>query len=117
MSARIFLPPFCDPHAAEVVRVAGVPESGPWRATLVVAQIAMFQALAADPRIQVRCGPTPVGADVNNLTLVLAEIGCPGCWNADALHRVAIKLRDQGLSAVAQMTRSDPNWYAEERGR
>lgn len=53
-----------------------IPEAGPWRAAVVFINAELAKRAMADDRVTAR-----TGGDINAMTLVLAEIGCLGCWD------------------------------------
>lgn len=102
---RTYLPQFCDHCQASIVHGAGFGQSDPWRAAIVVVNVAMFQVAAGRPQIHARCAQTEQGADANDLSLVLVEIGCLGCYLPKALAATIDELRERGLSWLAQETK------------
>lgn len=103
------LPAFCYPCQYGIVHGAGFKESDPWQALVVVVQLGVFQAATADERVWQRCSPTEGGdRDVADLSLVLAEIGCLGCFKPKTRDALIERVRTEGLSAVAQAVRTSP---------
>lgn len=109
---HIVVPDLCDPHKHElIVRRLRVPRTGPWRATIVVAQVLLAQRGMSSRRIHRR-----IGGDPQQYSVVLAEIGCLACWDKDGFRRVVRVLR-RGLShagAVSQLRAEDPDWSLED---
>jgi hypothetical protein len=66
----IMMPELCFEHQKLLVSKAGVPESGPWRSLIIVAQLALFQAASADDKIQ-----KEIGGDIHQI----GKIGCLAC--------------------------------------
>ncbi len=72
----IVMPPFCAGHNHEIVHEAKYSETDPWRALIVITQVAMFQGMTTTPSVHKR-----VGGDVTKI----ATLGCfacrlPGKW-------------------------------------
>ena len=102
---QTYLPSFCQKCQHRVVNEAGYGPLHPWRAALVVVQIALFQVAAGHPTVQGRCGPAEDGTrDAQDLTVVLAEIGCLGCFLPRALTATIVELRDKGMDHLARET-------------
>jgi len=86
---QISMPQMCDRHQQLLVHQAGYSEKDPWRALIVVTQIALFQATTCDPKTAVR-----IGGDVSRLS----ELGCLACNKPDSFGEIveAAKSRDLG---------------------
>lgn len=108
---QVVVPELCKKHQRDlIVRRLKVPESGPWQGTLAAAQLLLFNRAAADPRIVARAEQS-----TENLTLVLAEVGCLACYLPEWYRRSITVLR-RGLGhaiAVAYGKDEDPEWPKE----
>jgi hypothetical protein len=105
----IAVPPLCQRHQRDVCVALGLGPKGPWQSAVVITNIAMFQVAARDQRVWERC-PVVEGTDkrdAQGLTMVLAEIGCLGCWLPRELRGLLRFAQLHGLSEVARCTR-DP---------
>lgn len=108
---------FCERHESDILHHRlKVPESGPWVATLVTMQLLMLNWLMTDKRIYARSE----NGRVEDLTLVLAEVGCMACYDNDGYNRALSLFRVGGLdyaARVAQGKASDRRWPIDERSR
>lgn len=91
MSDPIMLPEMCLTHQKLLVEKAEVPESGPWRSLLIVAQIALFQAATTDEKVY-----KEIGGDVKNIT----KIGCIACRKGPQFWDVIDTYKANGLAGV-----------------
>lgn len=71
---RVEVPPLCSKHQRRVVTRLAVGPEGPWRAALLVTNMLLFQRASQDIMVHKRAGNR-----VEELSLVLAEIGCLAC--------------------------------------
>lgn len=76
---RIEVPDMCKTHQALLVAQAGYGKADPWQALIIVAQIALFQAVTSDPKMYAR-----VGGDAQKL----ATLGCFACVKPDAFGEI-----------------------------
>lgn len=86
---EVKIPQMCQRHQARLVKNAKFAPTDAWRALVIVAQIALFQAAAATPSIQKK-----LGGKIEKLS----ELGCLACrlpGRFDTLINVA-KSRDVG---------------------
>ncbi len=83
------VPDMCKTHLALLVHQAGYGPNDTWRAVIIAAQIALFQAATCDPRIQKESG-----GEVENLT----KLGCLACQKPDSFGEIveAAKTHDLG---------------------
>ena len=98
----------CPRHRHDlIVRRLRIKPNEPWLVVEVTAQILLFQRAAASPKIHAR-----TEGDAENLSLVLAELGCLACWDRDGYNRAVLLLRKgvDHAAAVARMEREDPIW-------
>jgi len=79
----------CQKHQALLVQQVGIWPNGPWRALIIMAQIALFQAATADPTFYPK-----IGGDLDRI----GEIGCLACFKPDAFGEIveAAKGPDRG---------------------
>jgi hypothetical protein len=86
---RIVLPDMCQRHQSLLVRQAGISPSGPWRALIIMAQMALFQGATADPSLHAR-----IDGDLSRL----GEVGCLACFKPDRFGEIveAAKSREPG---------------------
>lgn len=87
---QITLPELCKTHLSLFVHQARLKDSDPWRAFVIGAQIALFQAATSDPKTHERVG---------GLVERLSELGCLACYKPDAFGEIveAAKTHDLGL--------------------
>lgn len=98
----ITAPIFCYECQYTIVHGCGFEETDPWRSLVIVSTLALFQATVQDPRIVQRCAGD---RDPHTLSLVLAEIGCLGCFKPKTRDAVIADVRQHGLDAFAKRTR------------
>lgn len=100
MTDQVMIPDLCYVHTYDLVRTQlKLSPDDPWRVYVACSQVLLFQGASADARVWDRAG-----GSVENLSLVLAEIGCLACWDVSLYLRV-VKLAKKGLehmSAVSQ---------------
>ncbi len=101
---RLTVPDLCRTHQSLLVQQAGYAESDPWRALIVMTQIALFQAATADPSTYDR-----IGGRVERIP----ELGCLACYKPDAFGEIveAAKSRDPGA-----IKRLGESWLGVRRG-
>lgn len=104
------MPDICAEHQYDlIVHELRIPETGPWRAHYVVAQMLFFQGLTALESFQSRVGKD---GDQRTITLVLAEIGCPACHNR-ALYKLVVRTLKKGMGYAAKIVQRkgvDDDW-------
>lgn len=109
------IPELCQQHRRDLVVRLDIPETGPWLATMVTGQILLFQTAARSDVIWQRCSKV-AGTDqrdANDLSLVLAEIGCLACYRPDWFDMVIRLIDTEGLhfaAQVAQAKKSHPDF-------
>jgi hypothetical protein len=107
MGKPVVLPDLCPTCLYEIVHGAGLSPSDPWRAATVVVSMGLFQAASSDSRVWGRCSDEAGGKkDASDLSLVLAEIGCLGCFKPKTRKHLTQAIVDDGLSALAQRVRT-----------
>lgn len=95
------LPLMCAKHDRRVVDRLQLTEDGPWRVALITMQMLLFRAAICDERIAKRSE-----GDTRNLTLILAELGCPACDRPDDFHR-AMHVMRKGLDYATRVAKGD----------
>jgi hypothetical protein len=110
------LPLMCEKHRRDLLvnRLKLGPTSS-WLAHELTAQILLFQWLAGDKRIWARAN-----GNAENLSLVLAEIGCMACWDRAAYGRVYRLLQKVGLTIAAKIAQGKlvhDDWPIMDRAR
>jgi hypothetical protein len=96
---RIEVPSLCRRHQVETVRRLQVGPEGPWRATIIMTQIALFQACTARD-LHARTG--------GDLTKV-PSVGCLACFDPEAFRDVT----SAGMSGI----KAKGEGYVERAGR
>ncbi len=86
---QITVPDMCQKHQALLCRQAGYSPRDPWRALVVMAQIALFQAMTVDDSAHER-----TGGEITKFE----TLGCFACYKPDAFGEIveAAKSRDPG---------------------
>lgn len=86
---QVTVPNLCEKHAGLLVSQCRFKESDPWRALIIAAQLALFQAATADPKTHER-----IGDDITKVS----TLGCLACYKPDAFGEIveAGKTRDLG---------------------
>lgn len=87
----IHLSDMCLRHQSLLVWQAQYAESDPWRALVVAAQIALFQAATTDPRIQKQ-----IGGDV----MQLSALGCLACQKPDSFGEIVEAAKTHELGRI-----------------
>jgi len=87
----IFVPTMCQKHQRLLVDQVCVGPGGPWRAYIIVAQVALFQAATAHPTTFER-----IGGDVTRI----GELGCLACDRPDAFGEIVAAFQAGGVAAV-----------------
>jgi hypothetical protein len=109
-----YLPDLCPKHQRKLVEALKIGPEGPWQSTLAVANIMLFQAAIAGKVVWGRCSKDEKGhARTEDLSLVLAEIGCLACFDSLAWSRI-IRLHRKyssiGISRIIHGKLKDPDW-------
>lgn len=90
----LMMPPMCDKHQYLLCQQAGYKESDPWRALIIVSQLALFQAMTADPKIYER---------VHGKVECIAELGCHACCKPDAFGEIVEAAKTHDLGAIKKL--------------
>lgn len=96
----------CQTHQYLLVHQAGFTETDPWRALIIMAQIALFQAATTDPQLHER-----TGGDITRV----GEIGCLACFKPDAFGEVVEAAKSPDRGAIKRLGESYLE-RAKERG-
>jgi hypothetical protein len=91
ITGAVQVPDMCVKHQGLLLAQIGVGPAGPWRASIVIAQITLFQAATALEATYER-----IGGDVRRLS----ELGCLACYRPDAFGEVVQAFQTGGMSAV-----------------
>jgi hypothetical protein len=106
-----FVPPLCARHQRVVVQRLKLPPDSWWQLALAATTLTCFRAATFDPRFQKRTEGDPAG-----MSIVLAEIGCLGCWQPRAIEvAVSIMKRDGAWLPLFELAHgakrlTDPLW-------
>jgi hypothetical protein len=106
-----YLPQLCAKHQRAVVQRLKLAPDSWWQGALMATQLACFRATSLDPRFIKR-----TEGDIAAMSIVLAEIGCLGCWQPRAIEvSISIMRRDGDyihLFDLAYGTKrlTDPLW-------
>lgn len=76
---KIEIPEMCQKHKSLLVQQAGYSRTEPWRALIIMAQLALFQGAAADPVFWERVDNDPTKVD---------RIGCLACFKPDRFGEI-----------------------------
>lgn len=111
----IAIPQLCREHQLQIVQHLGIGEDGPWRVTIVVMNMLLFQAATENDMVWARCSLLPDGSrDHDDLSLVLAEIGCLACFQPGKLENALRITAQKGLTYIVALTKTSPLERAEE---
>jgi hypothetical protein len=107
----LHIPPLCDRHQRVVVQRLKLAPDSWWQMALAAATMACFRAATFDPRFIKR-----TEGETAAMSIVLAEIGCLGCWQPRAIEvAVSIMKRDGGYLHLFELAHgakrlTDPLW-------
>jgi hypothetical protein len=87
----------CRTHQHLLVSQVGIPESGPWRALIIMAQLTLFQAATADPTFHQK-----LSGDLGRI----AEIGCLACFKPDAFGEIVEAAMSSDKGAIKRLGES-----------
>lgn len=111
----VCVPALCMSHQRMTVDRLHIPESGPWQAAIVIVNVLLFGRAIADDRVVRRIGTNLKGVEfASTASLVLAEIGCLGCFDRDATDRAINLIKARGLQHAAEVARgviTHPYWH------
>lgn len=91
---QITIPDLCALHLRLFVHGAGIVESEPWRAFVVAAQIALFQATTLDKTAHER-----MGGQIERLP----DVGCLACFKPDAFGEIVEVAKAKDIGAIKQL--------------
>lgn len=78
-NVQIMVPDMCLLHQRLLVQQVGIPSTGPWRALIIMAQVALFQGATADPKFHAK-----IGGNMNRV----GEVGCLACFKPDRFGEI-----------------------------
>lgn len=100
----VHLPMMCSQHMTILVReVLKFSPSDPWRTGTVIANMLLFQALTADPRLHARCE----GETGQTMSLVLAELGPLCCAVRGSVLERVFAVMAKGLEHASKVSRRE----------
>lgn len=105
LEGAMMLPAFCPSCLSLIVHGCGFTDEDPWQALGVVVQLGLFQATSRDARFWQRAGGQN---DPKTISLVLAEIGCLGCFKPKTRDALIRSVNADGFDAVARRVRTQP---------
>jgi hypothetical protein len=88
---QVELPQMCAKHQSLLVMQAKYKESDPWRALIIMAQVALFQGAVVDPATWDK-----VEGDV----LKLKALGCLACYKPDRFGEIVEEAKKKELGAI-----------------
>lgn len=91
MSPLIKVPELCDTHQYLLVHGCGYKPTDTWRALVVVAQVALFQAVTADDFLQDR-----MGGEISKVS----TLGCLACRKPDAFGEIVEAGKSHDLGKI-----------------
>lgn len=91
---QITLPDMCDKHQSLLVHQAGYTDNDPWRALIIVSQVALFQAATCDPKTHKR-----LENEITNIN----RLGCLACYKPDAFGEVVEAAKQHDLGAIKRL--------------
>lgn len=102
---QVYLPQLCNACQCVVVDRLKLSPLDPWVSAIIIVNLATFQAALNEPRVWQRCGEAESGGrKTEDLSLVLAEIGCLGCFLGDKFQKIVAHAVEHGLSDLAKIT-------------
>jgi hypothetical protein len=90
----IFIPDLCEQHQSLLVHQAGYSPTDPWRALIVVANVALFQGASADSKVQAECQ-----GDITKIS----QLGCMACRKPDLFGEIVEAAKTRDLGAIKTM--------------
>ena len=97
----IAVPDMCQKHQWLLVSQTRYSRTDPWRALIIASQIALFQAVTIDPRIQ-----RLLARDIERV----GELGCLACQKPDAFGAIVEEAKSRDLGRVKAL---GERWIAE----
>jgi hypothetical protein len=85
------VPDMCQKHQSLLVHQAGYKESDPWRALVIISQVALFQAATCDDKTH-----KVIAGDIGRI----GELGCLACYKPDAFGEVVEAAKSHELGAI-----------------
>jgi hypothetical protein len=84
----------CKKHRQLLVHQAGYSPKDPWQSLIIVSQIALFQAAAADERTH-----EIIGDDITRI----GELGCLACYKPDAFGELVEIAKSHDLGRLKEL--------------
>jgi hypothetical protein len=75
----VVVPDMCQKHQSLMIHQTGFKEADPWRALVIVSQIALFQAATCDNEVHKK-----IDGDITRI----GELGCLACYKPDAFGEI-----------------------------
>lgn len=88
------VPPMCNTHRVLLVKQAHYGPSDPWQVMELVVQIALFQAMSANPKVH-----TELKMDLTNLS----KLGCMACRKPDVFGQLVEAAKTHKLSVIKEL--------------
>lgn len=101
LSPRVDVPQMCEKHQRLLVTQAEHGPRDPWRALILMAQVALFQAATADAKTRERLG---------GQIARIHELGCLACYKPDAFGEVVEAAKSNVPGALKAL---GDRWVAE----
>ena len=89
------LPELCNACTTKIVVLANIAPTGPWEEAIGIVALGLFRFAMATDTVRQRAE-----GDIENVDLILAEIGCLGCWLPHERNWLAEQIHQQGLEPV-----------------
>jgi hypothetical protein len=109
---EVVIPQMCQRHQRELFRKLKLGGQDTWRASLILCQILLFGWVQTDRRVYLR-----TAGNIEDMTAVLAEIGCLACFDRDGFSRAARMMKEDEHHAaqVSMGKEEDPHWPIKDR--
>lgn len=91
---QVTVPNMCKRHQRLLVHQASYAETDPWRALIIMAQVALLQAATCDPETHKR-----IGDDITKIT----GLGCLACYKPDVFGEIVEAAKSRDLGAIKEL--------------
>ncbi len=98
--SQIMMPELCQTHQRLLIEQLGYSENDPWRALIIVTQVALFQAMTVDQKVHDK---------VNGKIEEIARLGCFACYKPDRFGEIV----EEGKHGLASIKALGEKWVAE----
>lgn len=88
---QVHVPDMCKKHQSLLIHQLNIPEIGPWRSTILIAQIVLFQGVLGQQATHDR-----IKGDV----MRVSELGCLACWRPDIFGEIVNAFQTGEAGAV-----------------